>query len=47
MYGMGECPYDGRVKSGKFALTAKFGQRLWLFHILIIGIKKINYLSKQ
>ena len=34
-----------RVKSGKFGRSAKFGQRLWLFHILIFGIK--NQLSKQ
>ena len=37
---------QGRVKSGKFGRSAKFGQRPCLFHILIIG-KKVNYLSKQ
>ena len=34
-----------RVKSGKFGRSAKFGQRLCLFHVLIIGIK--NKLTKQ
>ena len=29
----------GRVKSGKFGRSAKFGQRPCLFHILIIGMK--------
>ena len=29
----------GRVKSGKFGRSAKFGQRPCLFHILMIGIK--------
>ena len=29
----------GRVKSGKFGRSAKFGQRPCLFHILIIVIK--------
>ena len=35
----------GRVKSGKFGRSAKFGQRPCLFHILTIGIK--NKLTKQ
>ena len=34
-----------RVKSGKFGQSAKFGQRVCLFHILIIKIK--NKLRKQ
>ena len=34
-----------RVKSDKFGLSDKFGQRSCLFHILIIGIK--NKLTKQ
>ena len=29
-----------RVKLGKFGQSAKFGQRVCLFHILIIRIKK-------
>ena len=37
--------HEDRVKSGKCGRSAKFGQRLWLFHILITGIK--NQLSKQ
>ena len=38
-----KCP--SWVKLGKFGLPAKFRQRPWLFHILIIGIK--NKLTKQ
>ena len=36
---------DGRVKSGIFGQTAKFGQPLCLFHSSIVGIK--NKLTKQ
>ena len=35
----------GRVKSGIFGQTAKFGQPPCLFHSLVIGIK--NKLTKQ
>ena len=39
-------PLLDRVKSGIFGQTAKFGQRLCLFHSSNIGIK-INLRSKQ
>ena len=35
-----------RVKSGKFGRSTKFGQRPCFFHILIIGIIKINSAKK-
>ena len=39
LIGTGSVSPNGRVKSGIFGKTAKFGQRPCLFHISNIGIK--------